>query len=112
LPPSTCASRYRAAHPRHLHSFPTRRSSDLGTQELNWHAVAAAIADTGFQGFVAHEFTPTRDPLTSLSEAVAVCTEALEARIGDGDRKSTRLNSSHDQTSYAVFCLKKKNKQV
>src|SRR5206468_13063242 len=25
------------------------------------------------------------------------------------DRKSTRLNSSHDQTSYAVFCLKKKN---
>src|SRR6478672_13418397 len=26
------------------------------------------------------------------------------------DRKSTRLNSSHDQTSYAVFCLKKKNK--
>src|SRR2546428_10610555 len=27
----------------------------------------------------------------------------------DGDRKSTRLNSSHDQISYAVFCLKKKN---
>src|SRR3989440_6158457 len=27
------------------------------------------------------------------------------------DRKSTRLNSSHDQISYAVFCLKKKNKQ-
>src|SRR5438270_6486405 len=28
------------------------------------------------------------------------------------DRKSTRLNSSHSQISYAVFCLKKKNKQV
>src|SRR5206468_10648611 len=28
-----------------------------------------------------------------------------------GDRKSTRLNSSHDQTSYAVFCLKKKNRR-
>src|SRR5256886_3021649 len=27
-----------------------------------------------------------------------------------GDRKSTRLNSSHSQISYAVFCLKKKNK--
>src|SRR2546428_9066669 len=27
------------------------------------------------------------------------------------DRKSTRLNSSHDQISYAVFCLKKKNQQ-
>src|SRR2546427_11700226 len=37
------------------------------------------------------------------------------ARVGDGggavqDRKSTRLNSSHSQISYAVFCLKKKNK--
>src|SRR2546421_7702294 len=28
----------------------------------------------------------------------------------DRDRKSTRLNSSHDQISYAVFCLKKKKK--
>src|SRR2546421_5449643 len=28
------------------------------------------------------------------------------------DRKSTRLNSSHDQISYAVFCLKKKNKRI
>src|SRR2546430_7747760 len=30
---------------------------------------------------------------------------------GGGDRKSTRLNSSHSQISYAVFCLKKKKKQ-
>src|SRR2546430_9209728 len=29
-----------------------------------------------------------------------------------GDRKSTRLNSSHSQISYAVFCLKKKNKET
>src|SRR2546430_8854832 len=29
-----------------------------------------------------------------------------------GDRKSTRLNSSHSQISYAVFCLKKKIKQI
>src|SRR2546428_3618668 len=28
---------------------------------------------------------------------------------GEADRKSTRLNSSHDQMSYAVFCLKKKS---
>src|SRR3989337_3168466 len=36
-----------------------------------------------------------------------------QARRGDGDRKSTRLNSSHGSISYAVFCLKKnkKNKQ-
>src|SRR3712207_8792017 len=31
-----------------------------------------------------------------------------EAEHGDGDRKSTRLNSSHANISYAVFCLKKK----
>src|SRR5438270_2428348 len=30
------------------------------------------------------------------------------ARLRGGDRKSTRLNSSHSQISYAVFCLKKK----
>src|SRR3989449_6098885 len=31
--------------------------------------------------------------------------------IGEGDRKSTRLNSSHGYISYAVFCLKKKKKK-
>src|SRR2546428_9587115 len=36
---------------------------------------------------------------------------AILAPMGDSrDRKSTRLNSSHDQISYAVFCLKKKKK--
>src|SRR5258708_31693339 len=34
-----------------------------------------------------------------------------DARINARDRKSTRLNSSHQIISYAVFCLKKKNKQ-
>src|SRR5688572_32063267 len=36
--------------------------------------------------------------------------QALEI-LGRADRKSTRLNSSHSQISYAVFCLKKKKKQ-
>src|SRR5688572_33503300 len=35
----------------------------------------------------------------------------LSARSPVGDRKSTRLNSSHSQISYAVFCLKKKKKK-
>src|SRR5690349_23098042 len=34
----------------------------------------------------------------------------LRERFGERDRKSTRLNSSHVEISYAVFCLKKKNK--
>jgi len=64
-----------AAFIGHFHTggVPGRHELD-GTQELNWHAIAAAIADTGFTGFMAHEFTPTRDPLRSLSEAVDTCT--------------------------------------
>src|SRR2546428_1255075 len=36
----------------------------------------------------------------------------VKAAFRSGDRKSTRLNSSHDQISYAVFCLKKKKMQA
>ena len=62
-------------HIAHFHTggVPGRHELD-GTQELNWHAVATAIADTGFRGFVAHEFVPTRDALRSLREAVETCT--------------------------------------
>jgi hydroxypyruvate isomerase len=56
----------------HTGGVPGRHELD-GTQEVNWRTVAAAIADTGFQGYVAHEFVPTRDPLTSLREAVVLC---------------------------------------
>ncbi|MET0556446.1 MAG: TIM barrel protein, partial [Vicinamibacteria bacterium] len=56
----------------HTGGVPDRHELD-DTQELNWGAVARAIADTGFTGYVAHEFVPTRDPLTSLREAVALC---------------------------------------
>src|SRR5258707_7144813 len=37
---------------------------------------------------------------------------ALDRDAVDEDRKSTRLNSSHANISYAVFCLKKKTKQI
>ena len=57
----------------HTGGVPGRHELD-DTQELNWRGIAAAIADAGFSGYVAHEFTPVRDPLVSLREAVAVCT--------------------------------------
>jgi hydroxypyruvate isomerase len=57
----------------HTGGVPGRHEID-GTQELNYHAVAGAIADAGFGGFIAHEFEPSRDPLTSLREAVSICT--------------------------------------
>ena len=56
----------------HTGGVPGRHELD-DTQELNWGAVARAIAETGFTGYVAHEFVPTRDPLTSLREAVTLC---------------------------------------
>jgi hydroxypyruvate isomerase len=56
----------------HTGGVPGRHELD-GTQEVNWAAVCSAIAATGFKGYVAHEFVPTRDPLTSLREAVALC---------------------------------------
>src|SRR2546430_5367143 len=37
------------------------------------------------------------------------CSHTASGSFTTGDRKSTRLNSSHSQISYAVFCLKKKN---
>src|SRR5262245_63820243 len=49
----------------------------------------------------------------SASSAVAIAgLSALPSYAAYADRKSTRLNSSHLGISYAVFCLKKKNKQM
>src|SRR2546430_10746899 len=56
----------------------------------------------------------------AIVHGTTVATNALleqkGARVGllttEGDRKSTRLNSSHSQISYAVFCLKKKKTTV
>src|SRR5690349_23806395 len=80
---------------RDLHSFPTRRSSDL--------AKAGRTSPL-------FELTPL---LEAPRRAVILYAEAncsprgLEQR----DRKSTRLNSSHVEISYAVFCLKKKKQK-
>src|SRR5260221_5272563 len=46
---------------------------------------------------------------TAVRDGVAH--DAVAVGGGGGDRKSTRLNSSHTVISYAVFCLKKKNKE-
>src|SRR2546428_4778947 len=48
-------------------------------------------------------------PLRLLGQVLRPLAGVAAAR---GDRKSTRLNSSHDQISYAVFCLKKKKRRT
>jgi hydroxypyruvate isomerase len=56
----------------HTGGVPGRHELD-GTQEVQWDGVMRGIAATSFKGYVAHEFVPTRDPLTSLREAVDLC---------------------------------------
>jgi hydroxypyruvate isomerase len=66
--------RNHAAEIGHYHTggVPGRHELD-GTQELQYRAIAQAIADTGFTGFLAHEFVPTRPWRESLRDAVRLC---------------------------------------
>src|SRR5207249_10876901 len=98
--------------PRDRHSFPTRRSSDLGFGAATGLG-AGAIADGGIS-FMTAGFAATAR-LAGFSAAAGLASSSammrrIDARISsiEGDRKSTRLNSSHVSISYAVFCLKKK----
>src|SRR5690606_41793171 len=85
----------------HLHSFPTRRSSDLIDHcNTPWSNPTRSSLPV-----------PTFDPV-SVAVPFGVMTRvgpvtdrrALDSVVAD--RKSTRLNSSHVKISYAVFCLK------
>src|SRR5436309_5480961 len=80
---------------RDLHSFPTRRSSDLTT--VRWAPTTAPW------GPESPRLGPTRLWLCPTKQKGVV-----QSGWMDIDRKSTRLNSSHVKISYAVFCLKKK----
>src|SRR5699024_12316002 len=81
-----------SSYHRHLHSFPTRRSSDLRRPRPRppWWAWRAASSPRPATG----------GTCTTCPSAGPSCS---------GDRKSTRLNSSHVSISYAVFCLRKKS---
>jgi hydroxypyruvate isomerase len=65
-------------HIAHYHTAGVPGRNEIGAnQELNYPAIVAAIAETGFTGFIGQEFVPTaEDPFASLAEAVALCTVA------------------------------------
>jgi hydroxypyruvate isomerase len=58
----------------HFHTAgnPGRHEIDE-TQELNYRAVAQAIVDTGYTGYLGHEFSPVGDPLKALDQAITIC---------------------------------------
>src|SRR5207248_6850623 len=91
---------------RALHSFPTRRSSDLQVQAVALREVSVLTpTHAHHQGErVGHG---GQSQIELVQEAQPLQPEPLRGR----DRKSTRLNSSHRTISYAVFCLKKKKKK-
>src|SRR5207249_10256738 len=99
-------SLYRALPSPDLHSFPTRRSSDLVRQAAG-HGRLAACAPRRLR-FGPRKQWQRRVVFLSCAGAER---DANPERIKPADRKSTRLNSSHVSISYAVFCLKKKKIQ-
>src|SRR5207253_6949178 len=101
-----------SAAPRDLHSFPTRRSSDLSAAPANNtcrgqdHSTDVGAGDGGYCALPidspSHQLLRALRRRTKIRRQDSAHTAFQEAQ----DRKSTRLNSSHVAISYAVFCLK------
>src|SRR5439155_25585343 len=94
---------YGHGDPRHLHSFPTRRSSDLHPYKKAQRAIMQLYREQHLQ-----EISKKFQIYGQILHAEA-CKIGISSRFPEGDRKSTRLNSSHVAIPYAVFCLKKKD---
>src|SRR5690606_41422479 len=95
-----------AARHLDLHSFPTRRSSDLRPEApaVQPRRAGAGPHGAGGQGRAV-------DGAEAGADRAGSCGGGRVRRARRSDRKSTRLNSSHVKISYAVFCLKKKKKR-
>src|SRR5205814_6363249 len=104
MPRSLCSSRSFDS-PLELHSFPTRRSSDLidGGGGHCRRNCRGAFGRRG-RGHSPSSCVPPRVCAKNRANGVPRNADPAHSQ----DRKSTRLNSSHLGISYAVFCLKKK----
>src|SRR5699024_11483116 len=97
-----CSCCHCFSHHRYLHSFPTRRSSDLPLLLILCLPILSNVKSVPSpNGSNASECRRS----TSFAMSSNVIPPIL---LIVPDRKSTRLNSSHVSISYAVFCLKKK----
>src|SRR5690606_39794607 len=95
--PVRCSFIYGCGYLSYLHSFPTRRSSDLSRICSKTRSRVRSA--------------PARK--SRVPDGGSSCCDAMRTLLTNvnEDRKSTRLNSSHVKISYAVFCLKKKNNE-
>src|SRR2546421_7056277 len=84
--------------------------NDTATTEIYTLSLHDALPICAVQ-FVLQGLVDALQPFLGLGIGQHVNQEAEHSLLVDIDRKSTRLNSSHDQISYAVFCLKKKKKK-
>src|SRR5690606_40574694 len=98
--------------PRTLHSCPTRRSSDLGTllggifNTFPYTSFSQNVGLVGVTGVRSRHVCVAGGAIMvvlGLIPKMGALVEALPTVVL-GDRKSTRLNSSHVKISYAVFC--------
>src|SRR5438105_11508212 len=92
--------------------FPTRRSSDLrfceeSSRDSRPRRVSHEVVDRRTDDVGEDD---DEHPQDFVSGAAFLRSRDDEHPDPEKDRKSTRLNSSHEWISYAVFCLKKKNK--
>src|SRR5699024_12540259 len=90
----------------HIRSVPTRRSSDLDLCPADY--LAYMLKYDTMHGQFAGEVGSDDKGIVVNGKSIPVYAERDPANIPWGDRKSTRLNSSHVSISYAVFCLNKK----
>src|SRR5205814_9951206 len=97
---------------RHLHSYPTRRSSDLPAGSAKWADLAQELRKLrrSQDKFIYEPVFVGNFEDAVLGAILNGNLEAVENGPKNGvfeiaDRKSTRLNSSHLGISYAVFCL-------
>src|SRR5439155_27032267 len=98
-------------HHQDLHSFPTRRSSDLNgksAEDSQECRTRVHIGEQHFRRRAARVHLPAICWRSFTMLPTARVMKLLTDEAETLDRKSTRLNSSHVAISYAVFCLKKK----
>src|SRR5207247_8650954 len=105
-------SLYRYADPTHRHAFPTRRSSDLpppDSRKANiLHQNAGFLPGRSVDRLLRQLAGGFCDqPCGRFAQRYeSLAGKAMEvSSLREEDRKSTRLNSSHEWISYAVFCV-------